>query len=203
MERIEEPRNERSRATRARILDAAADLLSTGEVGGLTMASIAEASGVSRRGLYLHFRSRGQVLTELFGHLDERLGLAESVAPLLAATDPDECLDAWARHTAGYHLELLPFARAVDRARRDDPDARALWDTAMAAWRGACTMVVGRIVDAGRLAPPWTPATAVDLLWALMSIDLVDDLANECAWQVEELADRLSLLARRTLLTTA
>src|SRR6266536_1845633 len=47
----------------------------------LTMAAVAERAGVSRRAVYLHFASRAELLTELFGHVSEREGLAASLQP--------------------------------------------------------------------------------------------------------------------------
>jgi AcrR family transcriptional regulator len=201
MNRIEEPRNQRSRHTRAAILDAAVELLETGGGASVTMAAVAERAGITRRGLYLHFGSRGQLFTALLDHLDERLDLAGSVRPVWEAPDAVTALDAWAAHIAGFHSRLVPVARAVDRVRDDDPDAEALYRRAMAGWQAACRRLARDLDGEGRLAEPWTVGTAADLLWALMSIEFVDDLVGDCGWSVDELAERLSLLLRRTLTT--
>lgn len=199
MTRIDQPRNQRSKDTRAAILDAAWRLLEGHGGQGVTMSAVAEAAQVSRAGLYLHFSSRGHLFTDLFDHIDERLDLQSSFRPVIEAPDAVHALDAWARHTASYHSRLLPVARAIDRARHDDPDARALWNRAMSAWHSACKGLAHALADEHRLAEPWTPATAADLLWALMSVELVDDLVNERGWDTDTLAERLSLLVRRTL----
>lgn len=120
---------------------------------------------------------------------------------MIEAPDAVTALDAWARHTATYHARLVPLVRAVDRARHGDPDARGLWGRAMAVWYGGCQALAGALADEGRLAEPWTTVTAADLLWALMSVELVDDLVSERGWAVDELGERLSLLVRRTLVT--
>lgn len=201
MSRIDQPRNQRSQDTRAAILDAAWRLLEERGGQGLTMSAVADAAGVSRAGLYLHFSSRGQLFTGLLDHIDERLDLQASLRPVLEAPDAVQALDAWAHHTASYHSRLLPVARAIDRARHDDADARELWGRAMQAWHDACTRLTNALADEHRLADPWTPATAADLLWAFMSVELVDDLVIERGWEVDDLADRLFLLVRRTLVT--
>ncbi len=200
MDRIEAPRTERSRATRATILDAAWRLLEEEGGAGLTMSAVAEAAGVSRRGLYLHFPSRGQLFVELLDHIDERLDLAASLRPLEEAPDAAAALDAWARHVATYHAHLVGVARAVDRSRHEDPDAEALWQRAMQGWYGTCTSLAAALDGDGRLAEPWTVTTAADLLWALMSVEVVDDLRNERGWSADGFADRLRVLVRRTLL---
>lgn len=203
MARIDKPRNQRSQDTRAAILDAAWRLLEDHGGQGLTMSAIAESAGVSRAGLYLHFSSRGALFADLFDHIDERLDLRSSFRPVIEAPDAVHALGAWAAHTASYHSRLLPVARALERARHEDPDARKLWNRAMDAWYTACTSLAHALTDEGRLAEPWTPASAADLLWALMSVELVDDLVNERGWDVDALAERLFLVVRRTLVTGA
>lgn len=163
------------------------------------MTAVADAAGVSRRGLYLHFASRGQLFTDLFDHINERLDLAESLRPVLEAPDAVTALEAWAHHVANYHYRLIGVARSVDRARHADPDAGSLWQRAMNAWNDACQMLTSALAEEGKLAEPWTVKTGADLLWALMSVELIDDLTNERGWTIDELAQRLRILVRRTL----
>lgn len=199
VDRIAEPQNQRSRDTRAAILDAAWHLLEHAGGSAVTMTAVADEAGISRRGLYLHFATRGQLFSALLDHIDDRLDLASSVRPLLEAPDAVTALDAWARHTATYHARLVPVARAVDRSRDDDPDAESLWQRSMTAWYRGCQALAAAIAAEERLAEGWTVETAADLLWALMSVEFVDDLVTGRSWSVDELASRLSMLVRRTL----
>jgi AcrR family transcriptional regulator len=200
VERIETPRNQRSRDTRAQILDATWRVLEEQGGAALTMASVAEAAGVSRSGLYLHFTSRGQLFVELLDHIDRRLDVAGSLRAVDEAVDAEAALAAWARHVATYHFRLIAVVRAVDRCRHEDPDAEALWQRATAGWYTRCVSVAERLQQQGRLVEPWTPTTAADLLWAHMSVELVDNLRNERGWSTDELTERLGLIAKRTLL---
>jgi AcrR family transcriptional regulator len=201
--RIEEPRNQRSRDTRAAILDAAAELLETKGAASVTMAAVARSAGVSRRGLYLHFGSRGQLFTALLGHLNQRLDLAGSVRPVWEAPDAVAALDAWAAHIAGFHTRIVPIVRAVERVHAHDPDAERVRRNAIDGWYRACQKLARALAEEGRLAEPWTPHTAADTLFALMSVEVVDTLTSERGWTIDELAQRLSLLLRRTLTTTS
>lgn len=187
------------RDTRTAALDAAWALLERHGSPALTMGAVAEATGITRRGLYLHFASRGQLFAALFDHVNQRLDLEGSLRPAREAPDAVTALTAWARHVAGYHSRLVPVVRAVDRARHDDADAAQLWQAAMGAWYGGCRALAAALAAEGRLQPGWTPDTAADLLWTLMSVELVDDLIGECGWSVNELAERLALVARRAL----
>lgn len=197
--RIASPQNRRSQDTRAALLDAAWRLLEERGAAATTMAAVAAAAGVSRRGLYLHFASRGELFVAVRDHVDERLDLAGSLRPVFEAVDAVATLDAWARHVVTYHSQIAAIMRAVDRIRDDDADAAALWSRARTAWHEACERVAGALAAEGRLAEPWTVATAADLLCAFMSVEFVLELGEERGWGAEGLTERLQLVVRRVL----
>ena len=200
MTRIGEPQNARSRRTRAALLDGARRLLEDEGSGALTMERVAAEAGVSRRSAYLHVASRGELLLALLEHTDATEGLSESLRPVAEAASVPARIDAWARHVASYHRRILPVVRAVDAARRADPDLQVVWDTAMQRWSGGCRAVAEEAEAAGALAEPWDASTAADLLWALMGVELLEDLVVDRGWSEQLYAERLALLARRTLL---
>ncbi len=197
--KIDTPQNVRSRRTRAAILDAAWKLIEEEGAEELSMAEVARRAGVTRRAIYLHFASRGELLLALFDHINETLDLAASNRPIFEAPDALAALDAAAAHVARFHARILPLARAIDQARRSDPDAEAFWQRAMQDWYAGCRMLASGLAAEGRLAEPWTVGTAADLLWALMSVELLEDLTVDRGWSQELYAERLALLARRTL----
>jgi len=55
-----------------------------------------------------------------------------------------------------------------------------------------------RLAAEGRLAAPWTIETAADMLWALMSFDVLEALVVDRRWSRKRLARRLSVLLRST-----
>ncbi|WP_204456913.1 TetR/AcrR family transcriptional regulator [Actinokineospora baliensis] len=81
-----EPRQDRSRATRQRLLEAAVDCLA--EVGwtGSTVAVVAERAGVSRGAAQHHFPTREDLFTAAIGYVtDQRLAFLRSALPTLPA----------------------------------------------------------------------------------------------------------------------
>ena len=98
MSTIAEPRNTRSARTRAAILDAAWRLLEEQGPIATTMEAVASAAGVTRRGLYLHFASRTDLLVALIHHVDQTLDLEASTRPVVEAPDALAALDAWTAH---------------------------------------------------------------------------------------------------------
>ncbi|MFD6095345.1 TetR/AcrR family transcriptional regulator [Nocardiopsis flavescens] len=68
-----EPRQERSRATRARLLESAVERLARGGASGATVGAVAEAAGVSRGAAQHHFPTREDLFLAVMRHiLDSR-----------------------------------------------------------------------------------------------------------------------------------
>jgi len=124
--------------------------------------------------------------------------LAASLRPVLTAPDSVTALDEFARHLARYHSRLIAHGRAFTRVRRSDEDAARLWSMAMADWRSLCGKLASRLDREGRLAPGWTVQTAADMLWALMSFDVIEGLLVDHGWSRDLYAERMSALFRST-----
>ncbi|MFY7066537.1 TetR/AcrR family transcriptional regulator [Nocardiopsis changdeensis] len=69
-----EPRQERSRATRARLLEAAVDRLAGHGVAGATVGAVAEAAGVSRGAAQHHFPTREDLFLAAMRHMLDTRG---------------------------------------------------------------------------------------------------------------------------------
>lgn len=199
MDRIEEPKNRRSRRTRSALLDAAWQLIEERGPGAVTIEEVAHTAGVSRRSFYLHFSSRIELLACLREHMDEALDIASSIEPMRRANDAGELIQAWARHVAEYHARIRPIVQAIDRARPTDEAAAVVYEGAMEEWHRGCRRIAERLAAEDRLAAPWTVETAADLLWALMSVDLLEDLVEERGWTTGRYAEMLAMTALRTL----
>jgi AcrR family transcriptional regulator len=195
---IDHPTNARSRRTRAALLDAARRILEDAGFEALTMAAVAQQAGVTRRTVYLHFASRTDLVDALFDHLATVEGLEASTQPVWAAPDAATALDEWARHLARYHPRLLAVTRAVERVQRADPDAARHRDRVVQAQLANCRRLAAWLDREGQLAPPWTTETATDMLWALISSDLIAGLLIERGWPTERFAEHVAVLLRST-----
>lgn len=192
------PTNARSRRTREALLRAARELLEGEGFGALTIGAVAERAGVSRRAVYLHFQSPSALIGALFDYVAESEGLQESLTRVRQAPDALTALDEWARHEATYHVRILPVARALEHAGRDHPDA-ATWRKRIADYQLAdCRMLAQRLHGEGRLAKGWTVATAADMLWALISTEMLERLLVDCRWSPPAYARLYAQLLRRT-----
>jgi hypothetical protein len=57
-------------------------------------------------------------------------------------------------------------------------------------WRKGSNRFVRWLAGEGRLAPIWTVNAATDMVWSLMSIDLLDRLLTDRRWSRERFAER-------------
>ena len=197
----ETPRNVRGRRTRQALLSTTRSILEEDGFEALTMKAVAERAGVTRAAVYLHFASRAHLVDALFDHMAESAKLADSLAPVWSAPDAETALDEWARHLARYHVRLLAVDRAVQRVRHVDADAAAHRRRVAAAKLAHCRRLADRIAAEGRLAEPWTPATAADMINALSTSDVVEGLVVDRRWSRRRFADHLGALLRATFVT--
>lgn len=195
---ITEPTNARSRRTRAALLAATRAILEDEGFEALTMDAVARRAGVSRRAVYMHFGSRAALIDGLFDHIAQTEGLHDSLRRVWEAPDAVAALDEWARHLARYHPRLIAVTRAIDRLRDTDADVARHRQRVVRAQMAGCAKLVERLDAEGRLAPPWTTATATDMLWALISTDMIDGLLTDRRWSRRHLAEHLALLFRST-----
>ena len=197
---IAEPTNARSRRTRAALLAAARAILEERGFEALTMTAVADRAGVTRRAAYMHFSSRTDLVGTLFDYVAEVEGLGESLQRVWDAPDAASALDEWAAHLARYHPRLIAVDHAVQRVWRLDADAAAHRARVVDAKYASCRRLAHRLRDEGRLAGAWTTGSASDMLFALVSSDMIEALVIDRRWSQRRLAQHLALLFRSTFL---
>ena len=195
---IGRPQNARSRRSRAALLDATRELITEGGFDALTMAAVADRAGVSRRAVYLHFATRAELVTALFSRLGETEDIGASLQRVWDSPDSVAALAEWGRHLARTHPKILPVMQAAERARHVDPDAAGLWRAGQRRWLTGARRLADWLAGEKRLAQPWTPATAADMIWSLMSPDLLNRLLHERRWPPRRIGDHLAVLLTST-----
>lgn len=177
--------------TRSRILEATWALMEHHHGRGVRMSDIAARAGVSRQALYLHFDTRADLLIATTRHMDEVLGVQDSLqASRNAATGIERIrafVDAWGHHLPKIH----GVAGALLSMREDDAAAGAAWDERMAALREGCEAAIRALDRDGKLAPDWTVETATDLFWAMLSVRTWELLSVDCGWSTQDYVRRM------------
>ena len=167
------------------------------------MTAVAERAGVTRRALYMHFPTRAELVGSLFDYVAGVEGLQASLQTVWDAPDAVAGLDRWADHLARYHPKILAVDRALQRVWRDDPDAAAHRQRVVSEKLANCRRVMRRLVDEDRLAEQWTFESASDMLFALVSSDMIEALILDRRWSRQRLAERLALMFRATFVAGA
>jgi AcrR family transcriptional regulator len=167
------------------------------------MSDIAAAAGVSRQAVYLHFRSRADLLVATTRYMDEVSGVEERLADFREAATGEARLAALVRFWGEHVPSIYGVARALLATYDTDEAAAAAWRDRMAAVRDGCQAVVMDLQRDGTLAEVWTPQRATDLLWSMLSVRMWEHLTIECGWSPDEYAKYIHSAARRALVAGA
>ena len=199
-------RQERTRQTRRRVIEAARDLFLERGYPGTSMEAISVAADVSQATLYRLFASKNAVLKEVVDLTaagdDEPVALHErpEVHALRDERDPVKYLTGFAHVARVVHERIEPVRRMLHSAAPVDPDAATML-AAIHEQRYVGQGVVARgLVDRGALRDGLTEEQAHDIIYALMSPDLRNVLLNERRWSVAHYESWLARTLCDTLL---
>ncbi|UYM04316.1 TetR/AcrR family transcriptional regulator [Solicola gregarius] len=196
-----EPVNARGRRTRTALLDAARTLVEEAGPESMTMASVADRAGVSRRAVYLHFASQPELVNALFDYVNEVEDIGAAMAPIDDAPDAATALHEFARFLATFVPRILPVSDAIYRAVRYDEGAATHWATAIRDRRRVCTRLLTRIAEEDALSEHWTVESGADMLLALISNDVIETLLDDCGWSAEQTTERLTIVFESTFIS--
>lgn len=167
-------RDEQSRVTRRRIVDAGADLFVERGYVPTTIDVIAERAGVSRRTVFTSVGSKADVLKLAFDWTlagdDEPIAIADRpvVRRLMRANDPAEVLEPWIAMNATISERIAPLYLVLVVAADADPDVATLLSTSDAQRIDGARRVVDRVAEVGGLRPGLTTDVASAILDVLI-----------------------------------
>jgi hypothetical protein len=121
-------------------------------------------------------------LLALAEHVDRVEGLCELSENVRAAASGVEALDRLVALNAAYEPRIRAVALAHDAARRSDPELEAAWQDRMRERRRLYREVVDRLEREGALADDVPATEAVDVIWAMLSSRVHEDLVSERRW---------------------
>jgi len=185
----------RAEATRSRLLAAAVQAFAEKGFHGTTTRDIASAAGMSPAALYVHHKSKEELLYLISkdGH-EETLGLVR--AAVEASSDPTEAL------RQAFHDFALHHARGHTGARVVNYELAALSAEHLAEIRDIrhqieeeMRMLVRRGVRSGAFTTPDPTMTAAALL--SLGIDLARWYHDGTRWSPEQIADQYAEMALR------
>jgi AcrR family transcriptional regulator len=197
-------RTEQAKQTRARILDAAAELFLANGYARATMRSIAGEAGVAPDTVYATFGSKARVLTAL---IDRRLvpdGSIDSVRErpdaqaIRAERNQRRQIEMFAEFITGISTELRPVFEILRTASAVEPEMEAIFKE-MDSYRLQNMYVYAEwIAERGPLRVGMQRAG--EIMWALASPDVGRMLCDDLGWSQAHHADWLADALTRTLL---
>jgi AcrR family transcriptional regulator len=199
-------RDEQSRATRRRIVDAGAALFVESGYVPTTIDAIAERAGVSRRTVFTSVGAKAAVLKLAFDWTlagdDAPVAIADrpEVRRMMQGEDPAELLAAWMAMNAAINQRLATLHHVLVVAADADPEAAALLATTDDQRAEGARHVVGRVADLGGLPPGLGSEQAAAIADVLIDPMLYRRLVGTWGWTFETYVGHLQRMATAFLL---
>jgi AcrR family transcriptional regulator len=186
-------------STRERILDQGIALMSQSGLEGVTLGVLAERVGMSKSGLFAHFRSKEEVQIGLLEHTSV-VGAAHIIAPSMQKPEGLPRLKALVSNWFGWAPRAgLPGGCPVAAGLFEFDDVEGpVRDKILemeAEWRGLLTQTVREAMSLGHLRPD---LDAVQFVWELCGIYLSHHAAQRFLKSPD--ADRRAAFAFESLL---
>lgn len=171
-------RGAQARATRRRIVDAAAELFIAHGYAATTLEQIAAQAGVAVQTVYFHFGNKRTVLKQAVDIAavgdDEPVALLERplYQELAAEPDPRRLIARWVQSGRDILVRIAPIMRVVRDAAAIDPDMAAQWQTNEQQRATAYRVLAQHLADRSALKPGMSVDDATDIVLALASIEV-------------------------------
>ncbi len=160
-------------STRSRILERGTDLLSASSLAGVTLGGLAERTGMSKSGLFAHFRSKQELELALLEHTAVIAG-KHVVGPAMLAPEGLPRLKALVRNWLGWTAKAglsggCPVAAGMFELDDSAGPVRDRLREMEAQWRGVLGSLVQRAISLGHLRDE---TDADQFVWELCAIYL-------------------------------
>lgn len=186
--------------TRTRILKATFELLEASTGNDVRMSDIAKKAAVSRQALYLHFRTRADLLIATTHYLDDLKNTNARLVPSRTANTGVERLNAYVEAWGNYIPEIYGLARALLAMSSYDEEAANAWQIRMQDMREGCEAAINALESDGMLSSDLTNQDATDLLWTMLSVRNWEHLTIDCGWQQEKYISSLKAQTKKLLI---
>lgn len=198
-------RIEAARATRARILAAAHELLVRGGFTALTIAALARTAKVSPQTIYNSIGGKAEVLKACYDITlagdDEPVPLAERPAfrRMFETDDAGTFIDHYASWCRIVYDRVGPLLGAVTQPGVGGDGADEFMNQVEDERRRGTAGAIGAFAERFGLKVGLSLEHAVDAVWALNSPEVYDRLVRRCGWTANAYEEWLAKLLRGVL----
>ena len=199
-------RAEQARATRRRIVAAAASQFIANGYGATLLDQVAEQAGVAVQTVYFHFGNKRTLLKEALDVAavgdDESVPLMERpwVKEILEETDPVRIIVLWLVTGRSILDRIAPLMRVVRGATGTDPEVAAQWNANQAQTRMAYGLLADLLARRGALKPWLDVDQARDIAFVIGNAETYLQFTDVCEWTPDEWQDRTAAVLTAVLL---
>jgi TetR/AcrR family transcriptional regulator, transcriptional repressor for nem operon len=198
---VSEPATARGRFTRARIVQAAAELVAEGGAAAMSLDEVGARANASRSQLYHYFEDRDDLIRAVIDATINTVLAAQD--ELLSDLDGWDGIDRWFAALNAIQLQRearggCPIGSLVGQLAERDPLARAALADGFDRWEGRLRDGLKQMQSDGSLVPAADPSQLATATMALLQGGL---LLAQVRRDPEQL--RIALNAARSLLQTA
>nr|WP_296069177.1 TetR/AcrR family transcriptional regulator [uncultured Actinoplanes sp.] len=200
-------RAEQARATRRRIIAAAASQFVAHGYGATLLDQVAEQAGVAVQTVYFHFGNKRTLLKEALDVAavgdDDPVPLLERpwVKEIQQETDPVRIIALWLATGRSILDRIAPLMRVVRGATGTDPEVAAQWDANQAQTRTAYGFLAELLARRGALKPGLDVEQAADIAFVLSNAETFLQFTDVCGWTADEWQERTVALLTAALVT--
>jgi AcrR family transcriptional regulator len=199
-------RAEQARATRRRIIDAAAEHFLLHGYGATLLDQVAARAGVAVQTVYFHFGNKRTLLKHVMDVAavgdDSPVPLMERpwVVEIQREPDPRRIISLWLANGRLILDRVAPLMRVMRGATGTDPELAAQWETNQQQTRSAHGMLARLLADRDALRPGLDVDQARDIAFVLLNVETFLQLTDVCGWTPDEWVDRFADTLAGTLL---
>jgi AcrR family transcriptional regulator len=199
-------RAEQARATRRRIVAAAAAQFVARGYGATLLDQVAAEAGVAVQTVYFHFGNKRTLLKEALDVAavgdDDPVPLMDRpwVKEIQQETDPVRIIVLWLAIGRSILDRIAPLMRVVRGATSTDPEVAAQWDTNQAQTRTANGFLADLLARRGALKPGLDVEQARDIAFVLSNAETYLQFTDVCGWTPDEWQERTAAVLTAALL---
>jgi len=198
-------RAERARATRQRIIAAAAAQFVAHGYGATLLDQVAEQAGVAVQTVYFHFGNKRTLLKEALDVAavgdDDPVPLMERpwVKAIQEEADPARIIVLWLATSRDILDRVAPLMRVMRGATGTDPEVAAQWDTNQAQTRTAHGFLADLLARRGALKPGLEVEQARDIAFVISNVETYLQFTDVCQWTPDEWQERTAAVLTAAL----
>jgi AcrR family transcriptional regulator len=187
--------------TRVKIMKATRRMIENGHGNPIRMEDIAQEAGISRQAIYLHFGSRVGLMVSTVQYIDESENFWELTKSVREETDGKTAVMLFIDFWAGYIPKIYGVAKQLIIMKENDDGAAAAWEDRMGSLRnGPCRFLIEHLAKDGILDPKWQIDPAIDFFWAIISIQMWENLVIKRGWSNEQYTNKIKNVINRVLI---